>query len=93
MHPPIKTREVIIVVTWRVFAGPRRSIGAWSVLLVETLSPPSRTWRSMSTMSTTAEIKITRVIDKIKDPVSVTKSRFFAIIFLQFKHLYGNILL
>lgn len=82
-----------IVVVWSVFAGPRRSTGVWSVLVVATLSPPSRTWRSISTISKTAEISIMRFIDKIKDPESVVKSRFFAIIFLQSRALYGNMTL
>lgn len=90
IQAPTKMRDVKIVVVWSVFAGPRRSTGAWSVLVAATLRPPSRTWRSMSTMSTTAEMSMTRFIGKIKDPESVAKSPFFAIIFLQSGPLYGN---
>ncbi len=85
--------DIIMVATWRVLAGPRRSIGAWRVLLVVTLRPPSRTWRSISTMSTSAEIKIRGVISKIRDPESVAKSLYFAIIFLQFLMMCGNMVL
>lgn len=85
--------DMMIVAIWSVLAGPRRSIGACRLLLVVTLRPPSRTCRSMSTMSIMAEIKIMGVIGKIKVPESVAKSLYFAIIFLQFTLMYGNMVL
>lgn len=59
-------------------------MGAWRVLLATTLRPPSRTCKSINTMRRMEDMRMMRFIDKIKNPESVVKSPFFAIVFFAF---------
>ena len=82
---PMNTMEIRIVPIWRVLAGPRRSIGAWSVLDTATLRPPSRTWRRTRTIRITAEVRVIICIIFLR-----TTGVYQKVFFLQFfLHLDG----
>lgn len=99
VHAPTKTQANTIVDTWRVFAGPLFSIGAWRVPVRETLRPPSFTCRSMRTMRKIADTRIMTgtdarikfIIGGIKYPESLIKSLFFAIFFAIYQKVWHSV--
>lgn len=81
MQLTTKTQPTIIVRIWSVFAGQRRSIGAWRVLVLDTLRPPSRTWRSTSTIRAIAEESVRIIIIVNIRPRESNKKSFFCNLF------------
>lgn len=86
----MNTMEIRIVPIWRVLAGPRRSIGAWSVLDTATLRPPSRTWRRTRTIRITAEVRVIICIIFLRT-TGVYQKVFFLQFFLHLDVYCGNI--